>query len=594
MKIEEENSFSFWQDPKKRLALIAASAVLLLSVCLLILHFALPSPAKEPSADADPTGSSAETAAGTEPAQTADLLDPEKGKEKTGASVQGSSLTKKSGLANGIDVSKWQGAIDWKAVRESGVDFAIIRLGYRAENGVIYEDDTAVYNLQQAEKNGVLTGVYFFSGATNAEEAGEEARWVLARIAGFAISYPVVFDAEQKSGASLSAAARTETALRFLSEIQNAGYEAMLYTLQSEFENPALWNADSLLSRFPVWIARFPDPTYPAVAYPATEKDYAMWQYTDRGEVAGVSGEVDFNVSYFVRSYTAPKDLSQRPEEAAPPEEFAQSFSTVSQQVTAKDEVNLRKTPSIHGEIVGQLRKGDFLHCTGISDMGWSRLEYQGQIVYAVTSYLTTELIEEPEPIPEDWGSFQTVNDRVTAKEEVNLRRTPDRDGEWVGSLKNGEYLTRTGIGSKGWSRLEYRGQTVYALTQYLMTENGETFVPEQTYRTVAERVTAKEEVNLRRTASTEGEIVGVLKNGEYLTRTGIGDKGWSRLEYRGQTVYAVTSYLMTEAEANAAAPAAPAAPTALSAPVRGKGALAARAFGRNGRDFFGHFVNKI
>jgi len=134
-------------------------------------------------------------------------------------------------LSHGIDVSKWQGVIDWAKVKESKtVDFAMIRVGYRAANGNIEKDEYADYNLQQAENSGILTGAYFYSGADSQKEALREAQWLLDAIAGYAISYPVVLDFEIGSAAShLTAKSRTDLALSFLREIQKAGYEAMLY-----------------------------------------------------------------------------------------------------------------------------------------------------------------------------------------------------------------------------------------------------------------------------------------------------------------------------------------------------------------------------
>ena len=115
------------------------------------------------------------------------------------------------------------------------------------------------------------------------------------------------------------------------------------------------------------------------------------------------------------------------------------------------------------------LTNGTFLPRTAKSDNGWSRLLFNGNVVYAVTSYLTTDLSYKP---PVDDGiktEFQAVNEQVTAKSETNLRTLPSvTDSEVVYTLKNGEYLTRTGISSNGWSRLEYNGQTVYAVSSYL------------------------------------------------------------------------------------------------------------------------------
>ena len=93
-----------------------------------------------------------------------DMTDPENAEKsgETGETVTAEHMTAKKGAANGIDVSKWQGAINWSAVRAAGIDFAFIRIGFRGENGKIYKDANADYNLQQAEKAGILTGVYLF------------------------------------------------------------------------------------------------------------------------------------------------------------------------------------------------------------------------------------------------------------------------------------------------------------------------------------------------------------------------------------------------------------------------------------------------
>jgi len=116
--------------------------------------------------------------------------------ENSGTKVEATQLDKKSGKANGIDVSKWQGKIDWKRVKASGIEFAIIRIGYRAENGKIYKDECADYNIQQAVKNNILVGVYFFSTAVNKKEAKAEAEWTANTIKSYPVSYPVVYDCE--------------------------------------------------------------------------------------------------------------------------------------------------------------------------------------------------------------------------------------------------------------------------------------------------------------------------------------------------------------------------------------------------------------
>ncbi len=144
-------------------------------------------------------------------------------------------------------------------------------------------------------------------------------------------------------------------------------------------------------------------------------------------------------------------------------------FQLVDEQVTAKIETNLRSVPSTESDdyIVATIYNGDWIRRTGIGHNGWSRVEYNGQVLYAVTSYLSTDGSSSSTP------TYQDAGDSVTAKDETNLRTSPDStdDSNVVGTLTNGTYLTRTGIGSNGWSRLDYNGTEVYAVTNLLTTE---------------------------------------------------------------------------------------------------------------------------
>lgn len=144
---------------------------------------------------------------------------------------------------------------------------------------------------------------------------------------------------------------------------------------------------------------------------------------------------------------------------------------------------------------------------------------------------------------------FQSVDEQVTAKIETNLRRVPstEKDEDVVTKIYNGDWVRRTGIGHNGWSRVEYEGQVLYAVTSYLSADGSTSSLP--TYEEASDSVTAKEEVYLRSApdSSTDDNVVATLHNGEFVARTGIGSNGWSRLDYNGTEVYAVTSLLITE-----------------------------------------------
>jgi GH25 family lysozyme M1 (1,4-beta-N-acetylmuramidase) len=489
-----------------------------------------------------------------------DTKDPEKThnlKKDDGVKVEFAKVESKKGLQNGIDVSKWQGKIDWQKVKKTGIDFAIIRIGYRGENGEIYRDGNADYNIQQAQKAGILVGVYFFSTAVNQKEALQEAKWTVSAIKGYKISYPVVYDCEGFRNSdsrmyNLTAEQRTKNAIKFLNEVEKSGYDGMFYGSVADFIDNTAFNVSEIAKSYKIWVAQYKNPTYPKSQKPDYSGRYDMWQYTNKGTVSGVNGECDMVVSYFKKTVQAPKDETTEIITAKPPKTQEELlYKDVNEKVTAKEKVNLRSGAGSDFDVVAVLENGTVIKRTGIGENGWSKLKYNGQTVYAITSYLTTDLKSKPKPKPDvvDGNTFTATKDSVTAKQEVNLRLSPTTTAEIVGTLKNGTVLQRTATSNKGWSRLIYEGKTVYAITSYLTTDLS--YKPpvddgiKTEFQTVKEQVTAKTETNLRTLPSvTDSQVVYTLKNGEYVTRTGISANGWSRLEYNGQTVYAVSSYL--------------------------------------------------
>ena len=207
------------------------------------------------------------------------------GNEEAGAEVTVSKNDEDetSDITLGIDVSKYQGTIDWAEVKSSGVDFAMIRVGYRAKStGEIFEDPSARYNMQEAQAAGIKIGAYFFSSAITKEEAKEEAAFTANMIAKYKITYPVAFNCEDfRSSDSrqngLDAAQRTELACAFLDEIAAAGYTPMFYASKSELEGNAEWSTDTLASKYKMWVAQYPDQPYPDTASSSYSGRHDMW-----------------------------------------------------------------------------------------------------------------------------------------------------------------------------------------------------------------------------------------------------------------------------------------------------------------------------
>lgn len=192
----------------------------------------------------------------------------------------------------GIDVSKWNGSIDWKAVKNEGIEFAIIRCGYRGSSaGALIEDPTFRTNIKGAQAAGIKVGIYFFTQAVNEVEAVEEASMAINLAKGYGLSFPIYLDVEGSNGRgdSISAAQRTANIKAFCGTVQNAGYKAGVYANKTWFNEKI--NTGSL-TNYKIWLAQYAaSPTYSATRYD-------MWQYTSKGRVSGISGNVDLNICY--------------------------------------------------------------------------------------------------------------------------------------------------------------------------------------------------------------------------------------------------------------------------------------------------------
>lgn len=191
----------------------------------------------------------------------------------------------------GIDVSKWNGNINWTAVKNSGVSYVIIRCGYRGSTtGALIEDPKFKTNIAGAAKAGLKVGIYFFTQAVNEVEAVEEASMTIGLIKNYRISYPVFLDVESSGGRAdgLDAGTRTQVINAYCQTIRNSGYTAGVYANKTWLSQKM--NAGSL-SSYKIWLAQYNTaPTYSG--------KIDLWQYTSKGSVGGISGNTDMNLSY--------------------------------------------------------------------------------------------------------------------------------------------------------------------------------------------------------------------------------------------------------------------------------------------------------
>ncbi len=202
----------------------------------------------------------------------------------------------------GIDISKYQENVDWEKVAASGVEYAMIRVGIRGYGtGEIVLDATFEDNIKGATQAGIDVGVYFFSQAVNEAEAIEEANFVLEQISGYPVTYPIVLDVEEVNDsaartANLTPEERTKCAIAFLETIRSAGYTPMIYGNLKSFFHMLDFEQ---VKEYERWFAFYDTDIY----FPY---DVSIWQYTDKGRIDGIQGDVDLNIMFQKKEWAHP------------------------------------------------------------------------------------------------------------------------------------------------------------------------------------------------------------------------------------------------------------------------------------------------
>ena len=188
----------------------------------------------------------------------------------------------------GIDVSKHQGKINWEKVNNSGVDYAIIRCGY-GQDQYNQDDEYWDINAKACEQYGIPYGTYLYSYADTVEKAASEAKHVLRLVEGYDLSYPIYYDLEESSVRSkLNKSQIADIAETFCSIIEEAGYEAAIYSSRDWFEN---YLTDSRFDQWDRWVAQYNTQcTY--------RGEYTMWQCSSKGYVDGIDGYADLNIDF--------------------------------------------------------------------------------------------------------------------------------------------------------------------------------------------------------------------------------------------------------------------------------------------------------
>lgn len=277
-------------------------------------------------------------------------------------------------LLYGIDVSSYQKDIDWSAVSNSNISYAIIRTGTTNFNQEIMKTDNYFSkNYSGAKNNGLKVGAYYFTSAFTQEGMIQNAKDCLATLGGCSLDYPIFIDVEQESKSTKQVALGKETLTNYLLEalsiLRNAGYSAGIYSNKSFLESYIDLSRIRSAGYY-VWMAQYPSGSY--AVNPANydkSTNCTLWQFSNKGSVNGINGYCDVNVSYL---------------------NFENNVEDGDKYIVTTEytNLNIRKTPN--GDIIGTVPKGTVINVIEIvNDGNWAKISYNGIIGYCSTKYLT-------------------------------------------------------------------------------------------------------------------------------------------------------------------------------------------------------------
>ena len=320
-----------------------------------------------------------------------------------------------------IDVSTWNGNIDWDKVYKSGVRYAMIRSSFGVENPN-QVDNKFVRNITNAQRAGVKCGIYHYSYAKSAAEAKKEAEFCLKTIKGYKIDLPVAFDIEDSSQTHLGKDTLTSIVIAFCDRIKSAGYRPMLYCNPNWLCN--YLHKDKLINKYDIWLANW--------GVSAPSYNCAIWQYSENGGVPGISGSVDMNWIY--KDYTSTKPATTKP--VTKPSNVKKTDYSV--KVTAQAGLNVRKGAGTNYNIITALKCGTVAIVSKVSGNwgyvgkygGWICLDYTAKVSTTSTvksdkAYYTVK--------SGDTLSYIAYRYSTTVDKLVSLNNIKNRDLIYVG-----------------------------------------------------------------------------------------------------------------------------------------------------------------
>jgi GH25 family lysozyme M1 (1,4-beta-N-acetylmuramidase) len=370
-------------------------------------------------------------------------------------------------IEDGIDVSEWNGDIDWDTVADQ-IDFAMIRGGYRGikDPGNLKKDLYFEDNIQEALSAGLDVGVYIYSQAVSKEEAREEAAYILDLVDGYSFDLPIVIDYEfadggRLSNAGLSKSQHTNICLAFCEAIEKAGYSAMVYANQNMLTD-SMDGQRIIDEGYEIWMAQYrSSSTYTG--------DYTYWQYTETGSMKGIIGNVDLDYHYL------------------PPSADTRLKTPALLSAEAKDDsvkITWKTVPGADGYLVYRKSEGSGWTALGTSDAG----EYTDErslvsgtdYIYTVRAYRGSyEEAKEHKFDVKYWSSYHSSGIRLSYLSQPVLKKAAIGSGgvqvTWDTVLgADGYYIYRRALG-KSWTRIRIANGTSYTDSEAL--KSGTTYI---------------------------------------------------------------------------------------------------------------------
>ena len=427
----------------------------------------------------------------------------------------------------GIDVSQWQGTVNWSKVKADGISFVFIRCSYTSLKSFnLHTDPKFKANVTAAAAAGLKVGVYHYSGATSATEAKKEANYVLKVIKPYKskITLPVMFDYEPGTRVTAnykktSKTTRTKYATTFCNAAKAAGYTSGVYCSTSWF--PDYFNISSL-SSYSNWDAHWATKnTYTGA--------YDFWQYSSKGKISGIGGSVDCNFWYTnTKIAGAATDNGAFTGDATPKPEAASTALTTPYVTTSS--VNYRMAPGTSGTKVGTLAKGTVIdlvygyHKT-VNGEKWYKFNYNGHAYYIHEDYVDREVLQ-------NHTAAQNLTYHASASTSAAAKGTFS-DGTKVQVVQGG---SQTANGTQ-WHKVKVGSSYYYATAEHL--------TPAETFMASA----AKKNVNVRTKAGTDQKKATYIYTGTPVTvvngkAVAVSGERWEQVKIGSKYYYILGSYL--------------------------------------------------